>query len=153
MSCTCSNGSCTQLNNCYVCVTSIGFDLFSGNQILQQFTAQTAGLYNVTTKLLNGSPPSSFQVIVNGNILATIPGDGGQANVPVQVGDLVQIQVSWGIGYHGGTIEITTCYPQPVPPPPQPPPSPPLLTYALIAIIAVVIIFAILLILKKKKGT
>jgi len=152
MVCTCVQGQCDNVNNCYICVNSIGYQFIGGNLILQQFTAQIPGAYTVTAKILSGNPPSSFQIIVNGNILATIPGTGGQASVPVQSNDFVQVQVSWGIGYQGGTFEIITCPPQVLSPTPSPT-LPSYLNYVLIAVIIVIALLIIIRILKlKSKG-
>jgi len=150
MSCTCVQGQCDNVNNCYICVNSIGSQFLSGNLFLQQFTAQIPGAYTVTAKILSGNPPSSFQIIVNGNILSTIPGTGGQATVPVQINDLVQVQVSWGFSYSGGSFEIITCPPQVQSPTPVSS-VPSYLIYVLIAAIIALALLIIVRILKLQK--
>ena len=157
VSCTCtaSNSTCGNAAGCFVCLANLGYSFFPGSTTIQQFNAPSTGPYTVQVRVVNGSPPSGFTVLVNGNAVATIPGSGGNAIVSVEQGNLVQIQANWGLNYLGGQVEVVTC-----PPLQQPTPTPPpsqtgnyvLYIVALVAAIVVVLFFIMSMLKRRSSG-
>ena len=83
-----------------------------------------AGSYVITAATTSGNPPSNFNVYLNGSQVGSIKGQGGSIQVNASPGDVINVQVTWGVFYMGGTVKVCVTAPSPPSPSPTPIPSP-----------------------------
>ena len=128
--CSCNGGANCQgssLTSC--CNYSQGYSLLPGQANIITYVVPYSGTYTVSASVVNGTPPSNFEVFLNGVQAGTISGQGGTVQVNANPGDVITVYMTWGYSYWGASVQACvtappTPTPTPTPVPSQTPPSP-----------------------------